>query len=93
MEAPVGSRRLCPALAEDGLNVPEDCRPLIGVEFHDLTNQDGDRTTGACVGRTRVIGKPKCPSCKRLKVQAIELGEFEEHNRIGLLDKSPFDLG
>ena len=85
--------RLCPTFAKDGLNVAEHRCPFASVEFHDLTNKDGSCVTRARVRLVRLIGKPKRPGCKGSEVQAIEFGQFEEHDRVGLLDQPPFDLG
>ena len=45
------------------------------------------------IGVVRVITNPKCPFGDRTEVQAIEFGQFEEHDRIRLLDEAALDLG
>ena len=45
------------------------------------------------IGVARVITNPKCPRGNRTEVQAIELRQFEEHDRVRLLDEAALDLG
>ena len=63
------------------------------VELHDLTNKDSRRLCSVGGGRVRLIANPKRPSRKCAEVQAVEFGQFEEDDRVGLLDQATLDLG